>query len=131
MYYDKIKHFPQPILEMLISEAPHTSFNNVPEQFKFLTGGLVDLGFENIPDKNLAHDIYLSFTKNGVIIPGTQYKMRAEFGMKANIELVSPKESLPVLPNDWLEFVHVIDPSSGKTIHKGSKLGVHQYATEM
>lgn len=130
-YYDKIKHFEVPILEMLISEAPHTSFNNVPPEFKFLTGGLVDLGFENIPDKALSKEIYISFTKNGVAIPGTQLKMRAEFGMKANIEPTKPNESLPTLPDDWMEFVHVIDPNSGKTIHKGSKLGAHQFSTEM
>jgi len=130
-YYDKIKHFEQPILEMLIAEAPHTSFTSVPEQYKFLTGGLVDLGFENIPDKNLAREIYVAFTKNGIAIPNSNYKIRAIWGMNAKIEPILQNEQIPTLPEDWTEFIHVINPSDGQTMYKGSKLGPHQYPNEL
>lgn len=130
-YYDKIKHFEEPILEMLLTEAPHTTFGTVPPELNFLKGGIVDLGFENIPNKELARTIYRAFTQNGVAIPGTKYKMRAEFGMIANIEQIKPNEELPILPEDWMEFVHVIDVHTHKPIYVGNKLGTHQYVNKM
>ncbi len=130
-YLDKIKHFAEPIIEMLVTEAPHTSFGSVPPELNFLKGGSVDLGFENIPDKELARTIYRAFSGTGVAIPGTQYKMRAEFGMVANIETIKPDEQLPTLPEDWMEYVHVIDVNSQKSLYQGSKLGTHQYAAKM
>lgn len=130
-YYDKIKHFEEPILEMLLTEAPHTSFGVVPPELSFLKGGSVDLGFENIPDKELAKTIYRAFTQTGVRIPDTDYKMRAEFGMVANIEKIGPNEQLPTLPPEWAEYVHVIDVNTQKSTYVGKKLGAHQHANEM
>jgi hypothetical protein len=130
-YHDKIKHLDEPIVEMLVKEAPHTSFGTVPPELNFLKGGIVDLGFENIPDKQLAKTIYRAFTQTGVRIPGTNYKMRAEFGMIAKIEQAKPNEELPTLPPEWAEYVHVIDANTHKTLYVGSKLGVHQHADKM
>lgn len=130
-YYDKIKHFDKPILEMLLAEAPHTSFGAVPPELIFLKGGSVDLGFENIQPRETQNAIRLAFTQNGVRIPGTNYKMRAEFGMIASIEETKPNENIPTLPPEWSEYVHVIDVNTQKSLYVGSKLGAHQHANKM
>ena len=130
-YYDKIKHFEKSILEMLLTEAPHTSFGAVPPEFMFLKGGSVDLGFENIQPLETQNAIRLAFAQTGVRIPSTNYKMRAEFGMVASIEEIKPGENIPTLPPEWAEYVHVINVNTQKSLYVGSKLGAHQHADKM
>ena len=96
-YFDKISHHDEQVLEMLIREAPHTRFIEIKPGFDFLKGVLVDLGFENYESK-LGSVIYKEFTKNGVGIPNTPYKMRAEWGTAAIIEPRVTDEKIVELP---------------------------------
>ncbi len=132
-FYDKIKHFEEPILEMLLTEAPHTAFRPTPPEFKFLNGGFVDLGFENFENKTSVKIIYRAFSDFGVIIPGTNYKMRVGRAAMAEIVPLEPgdKEKLPTLPEDWMEYVHVTDLKTNEILYAGKKLGAHQHVTEV
>lgn len=119
-YLQSIKTYPEVVQEALIREAPHTIFGNTPGSLEVLGKGIVDLGFENLGlSEDRFKEIMLGFSGKGVIIPGTDLKMRAGSSFQGTIE-PRGRDDLPVLPENWLDAVLVIDPDSGEVLYAGS-----------
>jgi len=114
IYSKTIAHLPESIREEVIKEAPHTRFIGfLPPELEFLGGTerhIVDLGFEDLglPESE-RKAIFIAFTKNGVAIPGTNYKIRVANAGLSVVELIEPGEELVVLPDHWKDAVMVMD----------------------
>lgn len=127
-YLHSIKKHSEIVQEALIREAPHTIFSKAPDGLEVLTKGIVDLGFENLGlDEERFKEVMLGFSGRGVIIPGTDLKMRAGSSFQGLIE-PRGKDDLPVLPENWVEAVLVIDRETGEVIHAGSLVRKDQLA---
>ena len=50
----------------------------------------------------------LGFVRNGIRIPGTNYKIRATNGLKSTFEPVEQDTRIPVLPDHWLDTVLIM-----------------------
>jgi hypothetical protein len=124
-YYNSLQHHSKPVKEALISEAPHTSFKNVPDEFAFFRGKSVDLGFESLGlDEQAFRNIMLGFIKNGIRIPGTNYRIRADNTLKSTFELVGPDTEIPVLPEHWLDAVLIMGDGN-EVVHAGDAARKH------
>lgn len=129
-YLQSLKKYPNVVQEALIHEAPHTMFTEVPGEYSVLTQGIVDLGFENLGlDESRFKEVMLGFSGKGVIIPGTNLKMRAGSSFRGLIE-PRGRDDLPVLPDNWMEAVLVIDRETGEIIHAGSLVRADQRGPE-
>lgn len=129
-YLQSIAKYEQTIQEALIQEAPHTVFKNVPPEFEYLLNGITDLGFENLGLNEVQfRDIMFGYSGEGVAIPGTQLKMRANGTFNGIIEPISPGEKLPTLPDNWQEAVLVVGYDN-KVIHAGSLVRKEQLPPE-
>lgn len=94
----------------ILNETPHTYFASAPEPLKFLTLGMVDLGFENYDSTELKRNCYLGCVHSGVRIPGTKFKMRYHpTGGTGLIEPIEANEVIPELPDYWNECVLVVN----------------------
>lgn len=107
------------IAEAIIKEAPHTTFSDdIPKEFLFLTGRMVDLGFEDLPVSQKEKEaIYVAFALKsdnipnvGVRIPETSYLMRQINQVQAAVQPVAESitELGPILPTTWKQTVLVL-----------------------
>lgn len=100
LYLESISHLDEETQEILINEAPHTSFSNVPDELRVLAAQLVDLNFESYDlPKEERTKIARAFCANGVSVPNTKYKLRNTRGLTSAIELATGGEL--VLPVWW------------------------------
>lgn len=94
----------------LIQEAPHTRFGkNLPSSLSFLNGSWVDMGFENLgldPEKYKA--LYRAFSGTGVMIPGTNLKLRHAAPGQSGVETQDGTEEIS-LPDNWKQAIFVMD----------------------
>lgn len=97
---------------LVLTEAPHTSFSRktLPPELAFLGGSMVDLGFEDLGlDETTFEQINLHFASVGVRVPGTNYKLRWQGGIRSTVEPLTAEDAdLPVLPEYWEEAVLVL-----------------------
>ena len=105
-------------LSLVLTEAPHTSFKNnaIPDDLKFLSGSMVDLGFE---DLKLTDDdfkaVQMAFVSTGVAIPGTKFKLIWKGGPRSAVEPIGVDEQIIALPHYWKEAVLVLGPNDELT----------------
>ena len=124
VYSDRIAKLPQHIQESIMKEAPHTRINGaIPDEWSFLNGAFVDLGFENYMLPQAAKQtIYKGFISDGVAIPNSVYKLRYT---RTGVTTIEKRvdgykvEDLPLLPDDWFEAILVLGDNN-EIIYQGS-----------
>lgn len=97
------------VRDMLIHEAQRTHFvGSLPDEFTFLQGACVDLGFEKLglTDQQL-REVRLAFVGAGVAVPGTTYRLRNTRGLLSVVEPVDGSEQV-TLPVHWRQGVLVL-----------------------
>jgi len=104
--------------------APHTEFQQVPDDLSFLQG-TVDLGFENLglsPQEQST--LRTAFRGNGVAVPGTTHKLRQAPNSIAVVEQVMGNE--PALPLNWKQAVYTLAGNEyyyvGKRVRRDDQL---------
>ena len=104
LYSESIAHLPKDVQEIILNEAPHTAFSNVPDELDILRANLVDLNFESYDlPKHEREAIVLAFCGEGVAVPNTKYRLRNTRGLTSAIELATGSEV--VLPVWWKKKV--------------------------
>lgn len=100
---------------IMLKEAPHTAFTGIlPSELAFLNGRFVDMGFENLGfNQQQQNDLLRAFSGTGVVVPGTQYKLRFVYP-NAVIEVIDGSEKA-VLQNWWKEAVLVANDQAVPT----------------
>ncbi|MHA2401465.1 MAG: hypothetical protein ACYSYU_00110 [Planctomycetota bacterium] len=121
VYSDRIAKLPQYIQESIMKEAPHTRIDGaIPDEWSFLNGAFVDLGFENYMLPQAAKQtIYKGFISDGVAIPNSAYKLRYTRTGVTTIEKRGADENLALLPDDWFEAILVLGDNN-EIIYQGS-----------
>jgi hypothetical protein len=106
-YRDTLQHLDPWSRGVCINEAMLTHFvAPVPEELAFLSGGLADLGFDNLdlpPQEQ--NKILLAFVGRGVRVPGTPYRLR-NWGITSLIEAADGGEKA-TLPDGWRQALLV------------------------
>lgn len=125
MRLNRITHLTEEIQQIIIREAPHTKIQNVPSELSFLIGSFIDLGFENLElSNNELIKIQRAFIGDGVMIPGTPYKLRNKL---SGITVIEPGDDVKdVLPDNWADAVLVLN-DNGTPIYIGSLVRPDQY----
>ena len=125
LYLEYINSFDAETQEWLLKEAPHTVFQEVSTEFKFLDG-VVDLNFENydLPQPQRIA-IYRAFCGEGVAVPGTKYKLR-NTRLGSVVEQANGTEL--VLPSNWKRKVIVANKGGlvwlGKEVRPDQREGL-------
>ena len=112
--------------EMLIQEAQRTHFiGNLPAEFAFLRGAILDLGFEKLglPPEELAK-VRRAFISSGLAVPGTSHRLR---NLRPAHSLVEPTDWTEgaTLPGHWREGVLVI-ANDDRYSWIGKRVGLEQ-----
>jgi hypothetical protein len=94
---------------MLMEAAAHTSFQApLPPELSFLTGGFVDLGFENLGLGPQRFNDYLrAFSGTGVAVPHTTWRLR--FAYPFAVAEAADGNEQETLPDWWKAAVLVTD----------------------
>lgn len=113
IWLEAIYNLPSSLHEDLLNEAPHTQIvGAIPSEYSFLNG-LVDFGFENIPN---SRPIFLAFSGTGVRIPNTNLKLRHVRPFETVFE---PSDGSEIeLPENWKQAVLVIDGNTPSWVGK-------------
>jgi len=125
-WLETLDSFDGELKDMLINEMQRTHFfGNVPQEFLFLKGVIVDLGFDNYGDPTLTRKVLMAFGANGVTVPGTVYRLRLATSLQALVELGDGSETA-TLPLFWKQTVLVVD-NNDRYSWIGQKVPPDQY----
>lgn len=98
------------IFESVLQELPRLGFiSQIPPELDFLgqRGSFVDLGFKYLPlSKPDLRAILLALVGRGVVLPGTQWRLRVLSAMRGVVEPVDGNEQV-TLPTNWKQGVMV------------------------
>lgn len=82
------------ILEAVIAEAGRVHFvGHLPEEFRFLHGAFIDLGFDYYPERETVRGIARAIVGSGIVIPGTQYRFRTHHTAHTYVEPADGSEA--------------------------------------